>query len=295
MIRDEIITKLQGGLGNQMFQYAIGRHLALKNNANLKLDISYYESEKMRKYGLDVFNITENFATPEEISWFNKFKRRGGKIWVLYNKIFANNKIYVQPKHFHFDPEVLTLKHPLYLNGDWVTEKYFKDIEDTIRKEFTVKNELTGKDKEIAKIITNTNSIGIHIRRADYITDTATTDYHGVCSMEYYDKAVKFIAQKIDNPHFFIFSDDHEWMEQNMNLDFPVTYVSHNTIDKGYADLRLLSMCQHQIIANSTFSWWGAWLNTNPNKIVLAPKKWFNKVKSNVNTKDVIPESWIKL
>ena len=113
--------------------------------------------------------------------------------------------------------------------------------------------------------------------------------------MEYYERAVNFIAREIKNPQFFIFSDDHVWMKKNMKLNFPTTYVDHNKDDKNYEDMRLISLCRHQIIANSTFSWWGAWLNDNPNKIVIAPKKWFNKVKLSVDTKDVIPNSWIKL
>ncbi len=294
-----IITRLSGGLGNQMFQYAVGRRIAHANNDILKLDISAFNLKQRnitpRIFELNNLNINAEIATDQEIKYFKKYKRKNGRRWFLYNKIFANTKIYARAKHYHFDPDILTLKPPVYLDGNWVTEKYFKDIEDIIRKEFAVKNPLAGRDKEIADIIANTHSVGIHIRRADYVANPETANHHGVCETEYYKKAIDFVTQKINNPHFFIFSDDHAWAKQNIHPDFPTTYVDHNKGDKGYEDMRLMSLCQHQIIANSTFSWWGAWLNANPDKIVVAPQKWFNKVKPSVDTKDVIPGSWIKM
>ena len=137
------------------------------------------------------------------------------------------------------------------------------------------------------------NSISLHVRRADYVTNPQANQFHGVSSMEYYNKAIHKIKSIISEPHFFIFSDDITWAKQNMIIDCPTTFVSHNGPDKNYDDLRLMSFCKHHIIANSSFSWWGAWLAMNKNKVVIAPTRWFNSPDR--NTKDVIPENWFSI
>lgn len=290
-----IIVKLIGGLGNQLFQYALGRHLAHIHETELKLDVAGFETYKLHSYSLDKFNIVENFATKEEIKKFIKYRKKNGRIWFLYNRLIADESMYVQERQFNFDPRVLRSKNSAYIDGFWQTEKYFKAIEEIIRKEFTLKTKISDYSAQIAGYINNANSVSIHIRRGDYATDEKTNKYHGLCSLEYYHEAIKEIAKKIDKPHFFIFSDDPEWAKKNLILDFPATYVDGNKSDKNYEDLYLMSLCKHQIIANSSFSWWGAWLNQNKNKIVFAPKKWFNYTKSSVNTNDIIPDSWIKI
>lgn len=291
-----IIVKLQGGLGNQMFQYAVGRHLSyLNNDDELKLDITNYETDSLRRYNLHHLNIRESFATKEEIAWFGKFKQRSGRLWYPYNHLIANENIYVKQRHYHFDPRILALKSPLYLEGDWVTEKYFIGIADIVKNEFSVKEKMGAEDNNVLRRISATNSVAVSVRRGDYVTDTRTLEYHGVCDMEYYKKATEVMASKVKDPHLFVFSDDHEWTKKNMKFNLPTAYVDHNPVDKHYADLRLLSLCKHQIIANSTFSWWGAWLNANKGKVIVAPQKWFNKTKVNVDTKDVIPDTWIKI
>lgn len=291
-----ILTKLQGGLGNQLFQYALGRHLAEIHHTELKLDIfSFKNDPNKRVYNLGHFTITENFATKEEVARFQKYKRKPGRIWYLFNKLIAERK-YIQQRQFHFDPRVLRTGNNVYLDGDWQTEKYFKDIEGIIRKEITVKTPLSGKDAEAAKKIEAASSVMMHIRRGDYVSNSETNTYHGTQGLDYYKKAIAIIAEKVSSPHVFVFSDDHAWVKENIKLDYPVTYVVHNGADKNYEDLRLMSLCQNHIIANSTFSWWGAWLSQNPNKIVIGPERWFNNPKKKTtSTKDVLPEEWIKI
>lgn len=290
-----IVVKLIGGLGNQMFQYALGRHLAHINHTELKLDISGFHDYKLHAYSLGHFNIVENFATKEEVARFQKYRRKRGKKWFLYNRLIANERKYIEEKQFHFDPRILEIKEEAYLDGYWQTEKYFKDSAHIIRKEAIVKTTLQGKDAAVAKEIEATTSVMVHIRRGDYVTNEQTNEYHGTCGLDYYHKAIELMSEKVHNPHFFIFSDDHEWVKNNIVLEYPVTYVDHNKADKNYEDLRLMSLCKHQIIANSSFSWWGAWLNQNPEKIVIAPSRWFSKTKPSIDTKDVIPDSWIKI
>jgi len=288
-----IIVKLIGGLGNQLFQYALGRHLAEKNHLELKLDIAGFREYKLHAYGLGHFNIAENFATDEEIARFQKYRRRPGKKWFLYNKLIADEHKYVQEKQFHFDSRILEIGGEAYLDGYWQTEKYFKDIEHIIRKEVIVKTPLQGENAEVAEEIVATTSVAMHIRRGDYVTNRETNEYHGTCGLDYYRKAIEIISKKVNNPHFFIFSDDHKWAKDNIVLEYPATYVEHNNADKNYEDLRLMNLCKHQIIANSSFSWWGAWLNPNKEKIVIAPKRWFQTPK--MDTRDLLPDSWIRI
>jgi hypothetical protein len=294
-----IIIKLQGGLGNQLFQYALGWALSLQKKTELKFDVSSLQKNvpgiTKREYNLSVFNIQENFATYEEIAKFQKYKRKPGRKWFLYNKLIADNKKYFQEQQFHFDERVFGISNDCYLEGWWQTEKYFKDIEDVIRKEITVKSPQTGKDAEMAKKIVSVNAVALHIRRGDYVNNPQNVDYFGNLGPNYYKKAVEIITEKFPNPHLFVFSDDHDWVKKNIILPYPTTYINHNGSDKNYEDLRLMSQCKHFVIANSSFSWWGAWLAQNPNKIVIGPKKWFNNVKPSVKTDDIMPEDWIRI
>lgn len=299
-----IMIKLQGGLGNQLFQYAAGRSLAHITNQELKLDVTSYGEDKKRTYALSVFDITGEIATKEEVEHFKKFQRKDwgkikgvlGKIKaILHNKFVANKRKYFIEKQFHFDPDVLGLTGDSYIEGFFNTEKYFRNVADIIKKEFSLKIPVTEQTKILSGTINSCNSVSMHIRRGDYASDPANLSYFGLCSVEYYKEAANIIASKISDPHLFIFSDDHAWVKENINLNFPTTYVDHTNGNTAYEDLLLMSLCKHNIIANSTFSWWGAWLNKNKNKIVIAPQKWFNQTKSNTFTHDVLPEEWIKI
>lgn len=288
-----VITRLIGGLGNQMFQYALGRYLALKNNTELKLDMSDFETYKLHKYSLDAFNIQKNVASKNEIGRLKKFKRKLGRRWFLHNAFFTKNLKYFEEKQFNFDPDIMKLSGDVYLDGYWQTEKYFKDIEPIIRNDFSFTLPQGEKDKEISKLISGCAAISIHIRRADYVADATANKAHGTCPIEYYAKAVELLKEKVDNPHFFVFSDDHEWVKENIKINYPTVYVDHNNAETNYQDLRLMASCKHNIIANSSFSWWGAWLNANPNKIIIAPKKWF--ADTGRNDSDLIPSKWTRI
>jgi len=283
-----IVTRLMGGLGNQMFQYAAGRRLALHRQTELKLDLSWLENEgkkatAVRTYELDCFNIAQIFADPKDLS-----NRKG----LLRSRKSDGEKISVfNEDGFAFDKNVLNLPDNTLLSGYWQSEKYFKDIADTIRSDFTFMSPPKGKSLEIAERINNSTSISLHVRRGDYATNKETNVYHGLAPIEYYNAAVAKIMTTVQNPHFYVFSDDPEWTKEHIKLRSPATYVDHNS--KGAEDMRLMSMCQHHIIANSSFSWWAAWLNPSTDKIVIAPKQWFNL--KTLDTSDLIPASWIRL
>lgn len=269
-----IFVKLIGGLGNQMFQYATARACALRSGADLKLDISGYRHQigiTSRKYQLHVFNIRENFT----------------------GRFFIKPKIYREPPNLRFSPSVLFAQSNMYLDGYWQSERYFQDKGDQIRRDFLFKNPPDKLNKAYLSEITLKNSISVHIRRQDYVTDKVTHDFHGICDIKYYQKALLMLSKKVPKLHVYVFSDDPVWVKKNLTIKYPVKYLNINNGDKDWEDLRLMSACKHNVIANSSFSWWGAWLNKNPKKIVITPKRWFNN--PDVDTTDRIPDGWIKI
>ena len=294
-----IIIKLQGGLGNQMFQYAIGRKLSILNKTELKLDLNFLLDRTprpnftYRDYNLNIFNLKVEFATQEQIKPFVNYPDNKIKIKIYTYLFLVKNNKYINEKQPTCEPDIFKLTGNIYLDGYWQTEKYFSDIKNILYNDFTIKIPQDKKNQEIAEIIKNSNSVSIHIRRGDYIENKQTYNVHGVCDLDYYNNCINLLLKQIENPRFFIFSDDHQWATENLKLDYPITFVDHNDGSKNYEDLRLMSQCKHNIIANSSFSWWGAWLNSNPEKIIIAPQKWFSVTTRNI--KDLIPDSWIKL
>ena len=180
---------------------------------------------------------------------------------------------------------MLNLQPPVYLEGYWQSDKYFQDVSTQLRREISL------KANGIAPI-EDANAVSLHVRRGDYISNPVTNQFHGASSVTYYQAAIDYITQHISQPHFYIFSDDMEWVKQHLPLPQSVTYVSNGQLH-DYEELVLMSHCQHHIIANSSFSWWGAWLNPSDQKIVIAPKQWFNN--SAFDTTDLIPAAWIQL
>lgn len=293
-----IITRLIGGLGNQMFQYAMARRIAKINNTKLKLDISGFKTIKnitLRDYSLRPFKIQESFANQKEVDYFKKFARRegGGFKKFFYNLLIAKSSKYVKENKFTFDEKFLNIGAGAYLDGRWASEKYFMDIRSIILKEFALKKAFSKKiNQSILKKIRSTSSVSLHIRRGDFAYDKRTNKWHGLCPLNYYYSSSEQIKKRVKNPYFFIFSDDIDWVKKNLKLKFPAIFASGKYSKRDYEDLTLMKNCQHHITANSTFSWWAAWLSKNGSKIVYTPKRWFN-IKRDLN--DFIPRSWIKI
>ena len=293
-----IIINLKGGLGNQMFQYAAGRALSLRQQEKtekkieLKLDISGYSEnngiDTARHYALDVFKINVEVASQEEI---RKLKYPYGII--SKGLRFLKTKI-LRRFNIGFISGIYNAKKSIYLDGFFQTEKYFIDKEEDIRSAFELSKPFGSKALEIQqRIISAPNSVSLHVRRGDYVKDTKTNKHHGTCDAEYYKIALDQIRSKISKDiSIFVFSDDVEWVRDNMPITHPTTYVSSPEI-KDYEELILMSSCEHNIIANSSFSWWGAWLNQNKNKIVMAPREWVRTGKSEL--RDICPTSWIRI
>jgi hypothetical protein len=281
-----------GGLGNQMFQYAAVRALSLKRKTPFAVDFDDPYKYAIRNFGLDVFEL--NYQTPTSSQLF-KAKPKTKVLRRLY-KWTGNNPdayLYTEQKDFQYQPEFFTCPDGAYISGFWQSEKYFSDYADVIRKDFTFAEPASGQNLTWLEQIKSYNSISVHIRRGDYVSVEKINQIHGTCDLDYYERAIALIASKTEEPVFFFFSDDIEWVKANLTTNYPVHYIDNNTGETAHQDMRLMSNCKHHIIANSSFSWWGAWLNPDPGKVVIAPKRWMSNVE--VNQTDLIPDSWITL
>jgi hypothetical protein len=293
-----IIIALKGGLGNQLFQYACGRALQLRQEEKdgdkiaLELDATGYAEnngiDALRHYALSPFNIQAEMATREEIKRLKYPYGIFSKGWRFF-KARALRQYYT-----YFVPRILKQEGDVYLDGYFQTEKYFIDKEETIRADLTLKTPFGPQAQEASmKIKSEAKSVSLHVRHGDMAYDPLTNRYWGTCSMEYYAEALKIMHNKIgDGMKIFVFSDDIAWVKENMTMPYPVEYVSAPGI-KDYEELSLMSLCKNNIIANSSFSWWGAWLNGNPDKMVIAPEKWTNKEPQQY--RDIIPSSWLRI
>lgn len=263
-----------GGLGNQMFQYAFGRKIAYENNTELFFDISSYSYDHKRKYELNCFPVKGKIISPTRLFFLKPFLSR------------------VSEKKYEFNSDYCKLKNNTYASGYWQSEKYFSDISETIRKDFTFPSELFSENHRYFSLIKSSHSVSIHVRRGDYVTNPGTNIYHGTCPVSYYKRAVYMLGKQIKNIKLFVFSDDIEWSKDNLRFQYPTFFVD-NSSEKSYTDMKLMSLCKYHVIANSSFSWWAAWLNPRRDKIVISPKRWFTD--SAIQTSDFIPEEWIRI
>lgn len=292
-----IVLHLSGGLGNQMFQYAFGRATANRLGVELVLDLSdptlsiHQGVELNRVFGIQVKVATESdlYAV---LGWQRpKIVRKVVKK-LGFTSVVA--KHWVEEPHFQFSSKMLHVPDKTYLSGYWQSEKYFEDAIECIRDEFKFSQSPTALNKVLAQEIANseTTAISLHVRRGDYVHNQVVSQVHGSCSLAYYRTAAQYVMQRVENPLFYIFSDDMDWVRSHLEMPFPHKLIAHNRGESSYEDMRLMSLCQHHIIANSSFSWWGAWLNSNPEKIVVAPKNWF---VDESRPHDLFPLGWVVL
>jgi hypothetical protein len=291
-----IIVRLNGGLGNQLFQYALGRSLAERRRTVLKLDTTLVDADPKRRYSLGAWNVRAARVTAFDRRWFRLY-------WAVRRRVFRHEPYYrgafINEQAFLYDANILRAPRMCSLNGYWQSEKYFADIEPLIRRELTLREELSAASREVARNLRASNSVFLHIRRGDAVHDPRGAAFHGTPSPEYYDRAAAYIGTRVADPHFFLFSDEPQWVKQNLHLSYPMTVIDHNPPSDALApgreheDLWLMSLCRHAILANSSFSWWGAWLNPERERIVIAPKQWLRSAP--FDTCDLIPGNWIKM
>ena len=296
-----IIARVRGGLGNQLFQYAAAKALAVQHNTQLKLDLYYFTKHPYRTFDLDKFKLPLEIAARSEVHRFT-----GSNPLIRYINKRENYlhcpKVAVQP-HYHYYEDFFKLPGHIYLSGYWQSEKYFTPVRDSMRQWVEPREPLDPKSQELASEMTRCESVSLHVRRGDYNAATYNSFFGGLTE-SYYKRAVTRILQEVPDARFFVFSDDIEWCKNNLPIP-DALYADHNKGHDSYKDLYLMSCCRHNIIANSSFSWWGAWLNKNPDKKVIAPARWFQKEYVDgrmvvypcriYNVKDLIPPAWIKI
>ena len=291
-----VIVKLQGGLGNQMFQYAAGRALAEKHGTTLKLDLTALKDRSrqdivLREFDLDIFTKlhceiatkeeSEKLTRPFKIDFLNKVVRR-----------LPGTPTHFVETSYAYQEKYESLRSDVYLEGYWQSEKYFKSIENLIRSDFSFDALTVGDNELLKKRIRETDSVCLNVRRGDFVTLSANT--LGFVGLEYYHQAIEHIGRSVKKPHYYVFSDEIDWCRENLHFQQEVTFVDHSSAGPKFADyLQLMSSCKHFIIPNSSFAWWAAWLSENPDKIVISPLKYF--ANSAFDSSDIAPPSWIRL
>lgn len=283
-----IITRLAGGLGNQLFQYALGRSIAERYSLELKLDINSFAKDRLRSFELDNFKMELNYATQNEIS-----RLKGGEsiyhksLRKVYNKNFGRAYTYCAEIEFGSFQDINCKTGGLYLDGYWQNELYFNEIRKILIDELQPVS-VSDEAKRFIENPVSFHKVGVHVRRGDYISSEKSNTKHGFSGLDYYIKAIEYVRKEINSPLFFIVSDDIEWCKHNLSFDDCV-FIDSTT--NHYDDFVILKSCDIQIISNSTFSWWAAWLNHSINKIVISPNKWFN----DNNSVNIAAASWIRL
>lgn len=284
-----IITSLKGGLGNQLFQYACGQALARRWAVPLKLDISAYADGASRIYALEPYNLPVDLLDTRRALQLLQTPGALGCIGAWLTGQRAPRTI--SEAHFHYDPRPSEVPPPLLLDGYWQSERYFLNTRPVLSTELTIV--LTGANATLSKEMRERNSVAVHVRRGDYLSNSSANLFHGVCEPEYYRRAAHAIEQQVGPVHYYLFSDDIEWAAQNLDFLRPAIVVNLNSPTEAHLDLELMRRCKHHIIANSTFSWWGAWLSDTTNKIVIAPSRWF--LDASIDTRDLVPASWQRI
>lgn len=276
-----IILNLTGQLGNQMFQYALGRHLQLMGKKVIYYT-EYYRKHPNHDFALSrIFNVSLPQATEKQVlacreDLHRPVDRLRRKLFGKHEKVFTE----IGTGTLAYKPDVFSFKRGL-VDGYWQSEKYFAPISEVICKDYSFLD-VSERNKEVANVMQNECSVSIHVRRGDYL------GYYPVMDEEYYSPAMGFFIEKYGDIHFYVFSNDIAWCRNHLNAE-RITFVDWNTGKDSPYDMWLMTQCRHNIIANSSFSWWGAWLNRNSDQVVVAPKKWFN----GVSTPDIYCDNWI--
>jgi hypothetical protein len=285
-----IIIPLSGGLGNQLFQYAFGQSLKFLRTTDVRYK-PHFDSLIDRKLELTQFELRLEVATEEEFQSILKqnnalFRRATNRILPYYKRLV------VSEAQYHFDPNLFKVPSTCIVDGYFQSEKYFAVISNTLRKQLVLEVPHDEANQGWWKRIRESESVSVHIRRGDYLGNALFPIY----GKEYVDKAVDVIRKKVNNPVFFIFSNDLPWAKQTLRLNFPTYFVDHNSSDQPHNDMFLMSQCKHNIVANSSFSWWAAWLNQEHSKVIIAPPRWVNQNSTFYsNIDDITPSNWIRL
>ncbi len=290
-----IIIRLKGGMGNQMFQYAFGKNLAKKLGTEMRMDLhSLLDRSKgdfvYRDYDLPIFNVEHNLImNPNFLRMI--YRPKISVVTRMVRNYINRGMNYLKENNFHFDPSLVN--HPednTIYEGWYQSFRYFEGIENELRKDFTFKNGISSESQNVFQKIKNSNSVCLNVRRTDFLK----VDNLNTTSKDYFLKAAKFMAEKIDHPHFFVFSDDIEWCREHIVTGYPTEVIGHEHKGERFGNyMQLMIACKHYIIPNSSFAWWAVWLNEHKYKIVVAPKNWFTD--TSLDTSDLVPKEWMRI
>jgi len=291
-----LIVKLKGGLGNQLFQYAFGRALSMQANQALVLDISHFgktrQGETPRAFCLHHYGIAARVGLPW---WAQKaWRLRKGRMMKTFGELGLGKIREVRETSFRYEKIDAPAGRGLWsYEGYWQAPRYFEQARPFLLKELVPVRAAQGMNEEVLNQIRQSNAVSVHIRRGDYVSDAAISAFHGICGLNYYRDAMQGIGEQIQDPVFYVFSDDIAWAKSHIQSIHPMVFVDHNDDETAFEDLRLMSECRHHIIANSSFSWWAAWLNPRAEKKVIAPRRWF--ADTTVSCDDLIPDTWSRI
>jgi hypothetical protein len=291
----KIFLHCTGGLGNQLFQYALGRTLAIKTGANLVIDPWEFRRNRSRPVVLDKFKIRARFVTfPENVFCRIVESQHLESVSRVLRAVFPSKFPQVVRRRKHgFDPTLLEIRRSVFLEGWFQSELYFREYRPQLLEELQLREGPSQENRNVLDQIKSSTAVSLHVRRGDYVSDADVNQRIGTCGLDYYRAAIEHIRAHVSSPTFFVFSDDPRWTRDNLVVPEPRHFISHNCNVADWEDIRLMSACRHFIIANSTFSWWGAWLGASPDKIVIAPKQWF--ADPTIVTKDIVPMSWVRM
>lgn len=292
-----IIVRLLGGLGNQMFQYAFGRRLADGLGVPLKLDVTAFDTfYDKRRYELGGLCVAAELATAEEIARASQGRFPGlrARLRRVLAAIPPEPRTVIHERDYAFDPAMLRLPDGAYLDGYWQSERYFDAVAERLRRELVPCTPLHASAAGLAQRMSQGNSVSLHIRRGDYVHEPEVSSVHLTCDDAYYARCLAHIAAHVEAPQLYVFTDEPEWVREHMHFPFPATLVADTCRASDVEELWLMHFCRHHILANSSFSWWGAWLDARPNKLVLLPRRWFRDRGPEITASNVVP-GWITL
>lgn len=288
-----IISRITDGLGNQLFQYAAGRAVSLRSNLPLRLEPAGYSNRSLRSYRLGAYDLPARLASDADLAYcFTPFHQRR-RVRALARRLndllpFRWRRL-VAERTLRFDPRIVRIARPVYMSGFWQSERYFEDYGATIRRDLTLRTPIPACYRTILQRIDGLESLAVMVRRGDYL---GIPDTQGICTLEYYTRALTMITARAPGRRVFVFSDDIPWCKSHLPVDTDATFVPSETPDAPEEDLRVLSHCRHFILANSTFAWWGAWLSTRGDGIVIGPSRWMQAAD---RWADILPSRWLRV
>jgi hypothetical protein len=294
-IFDQVVARVEGGLGNQLFQYAAARSLADRLQCGLLLDVRGIAENGDRPYQLDIFHARADIANHNVLDALPSWRSsRAGRIRQSLSFAMPGTvrSSVFWPRSFAYDGRIERLQHPVYMVGYWQSERYFAWNRSRLLQDLTL---LSGNTADIdwLRKINNSNSVSLHVRRGDYVSSTSAAQHHGTCDMAYYQHAIASLVQRQPDIEVFVFSDEPQWAADNLHLSVPTHIVDANSPECGHLDLELMRQCRHHVLANSSFSWWGAWLCVHAEQLVYAPGRWF--ADPSIDATDIVPARWRRL